>query len=278
MMFVQYPDLLRRLVAALLGIKYEDIKQFQITNVEIPPETVGSKFCKLDLHMIVNNEHINIELQVKNEGDFPERSLFQWARAYSTSLPEGENYSKLPRTIIIGIVYFKLFECEEFHSEYQLREVTRNTQLTDKIGFHFFEMTKLPKLPKKVEANKWAELWLSLFKAQTKEELDKIEALGGPVMKEAVNAYWHVSAMEEFLELERMRSKARHDEAQALKNADERADRRATKREYKKWKNVLASKDAELVEWKNVVADKDVALADKDAEIARLNEQLKKIT
>ena len=116
----------------------------------------------------------------------------------------------------------------------------------------------MPKLPGSVGADKGLELWLSLFKAKTEEELKRIETLGVSVMKEAVGAYRHVSTTKEFYELERIRSKARHDEAQALKHAEERGE----KRERKKWEIV--------------VADKDEALADKDAEIARLREQLEK--
>ena len=38
-------------------------------------------------------------------------------------------------------------------------------------------------------------------------------------MSTALQAYRHVAASDEFKEIERMRSKARHDEAQALNNA-----------------------------------------------------------
>jgi len=62
-------------------------------------------------------------------------------------------------------------------------------------------------------------------------------------------------------ERERMRSKARHDEAQAL--------RKARLEEREQWQGVVAEKDAAL-------AKKDTALAKKDAEIARLRAQLKK--
>jgi len=38
LLFVKYPDLLKRLVAAILGITVESITEFNITNIEIPPE------------------------------------------------------------------------------------------------------------------------------------------------------------------------------------------------------------------------------------------------
>ena len=41
-------------------------------------------------------------------------------------------------------------------------------------------------------------------------------------MQQAIDAYRHVSATDEFRELERIRSKARHDEAQAIYDAEQR--------------------------------------------------------
>jgi len=43
-------------------------------------------------------------------------------------------------------------------------------------------------------------------------------------MSEAIVAYRHVAASPELREAERMRSKARHDEAQAIKNAERKRD------------------------------------------------------
>ena len=234
MLFVKYPDLLKRLVAELIGIKYDSIEQFIITNPEMPPESLGDKFCRLDINMIVDNERIDLEIQVNNEGDYPERSLYYWAREFSTGLSEGEGYSELPRTIIINIVAFELFDCKEFHSEYEALEVTRHTQLTDKMSLHYFE---LPKLPDSVTADSSRELWLKLFQAETEEEIAKIESLEVPIMSEAVKAFRHVAASSEFRERERLRSKARHDEAQALRNAQKQRDEH--------WQGVVAEKDAE---------------------------------
>jgi len=241
LLFVKYPELLRRLVSELLGIPYGNITEFEITNGEMPPETVGAKFCRLDIAMTVNGQKANLEIQVKNEGDYPERTLFHWARQYSVALPEGEDYSKLPRTIIISIVHFRLFACKEFHSEYEALEVTRHTRLSDRLSLHFFE---LPKLPKTVSAERGVELWLALFKAKTDEDLKKIEGMGVSVMNEAIVAYRRVSASPEFLELERMRSKALHDEAQALRNATLKAEKKANK----KWKSVVAEQAAIIEE------------------------------
>lgn len=146
--------------------------------------------------------------------------MYYWAREFSSSLLTGQGYSMLPRTIVISIIYFILFECEEYDSFFQPLEVKRHALLSDKMGFHFFE---LPKLPADVSGDSMLLLWLSLFKAETEEELEKIKEMEVPVMSQAINAYYTITASSEFREKERLRAKARHDEAQALYNADRNA-------------------------------------------------------
>jgi len=216
MLFVQYPELLKELVANLLGIPLESIEKFIIRNPEMPPENLGDKFCRLDINMTVNGQQVDLEVQVSNEGDYPERVLYYWAREFSSALLKGEGYSALPRTVIISIIDFIQFDCEEYHSFFQPLEATRHTLLSDKMGLHFFE---LPKLPDNADGKDMLLLWLSLFKAETEEDLEKIKEMEVPSMNQAINAYYTITASSEFREKERLRTKARHDEAQALHNA-----------------------------------------------------------
>ena len=219
MLFVKHPDLLKKLVSALLGIPLESIEQFIIRNEEIAPENLGDKFCRLDINMVVNGQLVDLEVQVADEGDYPERVMLYWAREFSSALPSGQGYSMLPRTVIISIIDFPLFDCMEFHSFFQPLEVARHTLLSDKMGFHFFE---LKKLPKEVTEDNALLLWLSLFNANTEEDLEKIKKMEVPTMNQAINAYYTITASSEFREIERLREKARHDEAQALYHAEQR--------------------------------------------------------
>ena len=218
MLFVKHQDLLEKLVATLLGIPLESIEQFTVRNPEMPPEALGDKFCRLDINMIVNAQRIDLEVQVAYEGDYPERVMLYWAREFSTALPAGQSYSMLPRTMIISIIDFNLFDCKEFHSFFQPLEVTRHTLLSDKMGFHFFELRKLPD---DVSEKDNLLLWLALFRAETEEDLEKIKNMGVPTMEQAINAYYTITASPEFREVERLREKARHDEAQALYHAEQ---------------------------------------------------------
>ena len=74
----------------------------------------------------------------------------------------------------------------------------------------------------------------------TEEELAKIEALEAPIMEQAIEGYRGITTASEFQEMEQLRSKARHDEAQALHHA------RLEERE--KWQGVIADKDMLIAE------------------------------
>ena len=145
--------------------------------------------------------------------------------------------------------------------------------MTDKLSLHYFELSKLPEWGQ-VSRDDELLLWLSLFKAETEEDLRRIEALEVPIMEQAIGAYRSITATPEFREMERLRSKARHDEAQALYQARLEGVRESDE----KWQRTVADKDEN---WQRTVAEKDAALAgarevvaEKDSEIARLREQL----
>jgi predicted transposase/invertase (TIGR01784 family) len=261
MLFVKFPDLLKRLVAATLGITADSISEFRITNPEIPPESLGDKFCRLDINMVVDGQRVNLEVQVADEGDYPERSLYHWAREYSSALQSGCPYSSLPRVIIVSIVDFPLFGCPEYHSEFRPLEVRRRELLSDRMAMHYFEVRKLPE---DVDVANELELMLSLFRARTEEDLRRLEELEVPIMTQAIEAYREITVSPEFRELERLRADARHNEASALENAA----RNAARREREKWLGVVTDKDAKLADRDAKLADRDAKLADRDAEIA----------
>ena len=204
---------------------------------------------------------------MEDEGNYPERALYHFARIYSSSLPAGDDYSLLSRTIIISIIDFELFDCEEIHSEFQVLEVKRHTPLTDKCGLHFFELPKMPNVGA-INTDDEKDLWLALFNAETEEELDELLKNGGAVIGEAIQAYRGVTATEEFRNLEWLRAKTRHDEAQALGNA--------RRKERELWQSVVAEKDTENADLRAHVAEKDAENADLRAQLETLRTKIKK--
>jgi predicted transposase/invertase (TIGR01784 family) len=152
--------------------------------------------------MKVGGRLVNLEVQVEDEGDYKERSLFYWARMFSSAIKSGQKYSELLPTIAISILDFNLFDCEEYHSEFRPMEVKRHEILTDKAVMHYFELRKLPEA---TAADGKQTRWLELFKANTEKDLKKILAKGDPIMVQAIEAYEEISESERLEELERQR-------------------------------------------------------------------------
>jgi hypothetical protein len=69
-----------------------------------------------------------------------------------------------------------------------------------------------------------------------------------------------MTASEKFHEMERLRAYARINEASALRHAREVAIAKTEK----KWKGMVADKDAVIANKDAVIADKDTVIADKD--------------
>jgi len=167
--------------------------------------------------MVVNGQKVNLEVQVEDEKDYAERSLYHWARIYSSALKVGQPYSTLPRVIIISILDFIMFDCAEYRSEFGAFEVNRHELLSDKLAMLYFEVRKLPK---DIDKENELELMLSLFRAKTEEELKQLEDLEVAVVTQAIGAYREVVVSPEFRELERLRFEALSNEASALANAE----------------------------------------------------------
>ena len=107
-----------------------------------------------------------------------------------------------------------------------------------------------------IDINSEKDLWLALFNAKTEEELETLITVGGEVMSQAIEAYRGITALEEFRYLEILRERTRHDEAQAIYNAEKRGEERMNEH------------------WQGVVAYKDAALAEKDAENEKLRQMI----
>ena len=65
-------------------------------------------------------------------------------------------------------------------------------------------------------------------------------------MEQAINAYERITVTTEFQEKERQLSRARHNEASAIYNAEQRGEQRGMEEERVVWQGVVADKDAEL--------------------------------
>ena len=72
---------------------------------------VGEHGIRLDLvGKTSTGEILNIEMQKRNDDDRYKRSLYYWAKLYSSQLQKGDEYNKLCPVITINILGFNLFK------------------------------------------------------------------------------------------------------------------------------------------------------------------------
>lgn len=212
----KHKSIITRFIADLLELQPESIRAIYMDNIELTPEYLNQKFSRLDLKLQVDNRIVNVEMQVNFEPHFRERTLFYWAKLYSSDLNAGDEYSELKQTICINLINFNLFDCEDYHSHFKIMEQERHDQLTDKFAIHFFELKKIGKCKK----NKPMEDWLNLINAETEEELMAVQQNTNiPEIRETIVMLRQLSADEQVRQQAFYREKQLQDEANALKHA-----------------------------------------------------------
>lgn len=87
---------------------------------------------------------------------------------------------------------------------------------SDKFSIHFFELKKVGKKPDPENRRK---LWLQFINADSEEDFEMISQTNVPIMQKAVNVIYDMSEDTKIREIARLREKALHDEASAIKNA-----------------------------------------------------------
>ena len=171
----KHPNILISFLNAVM--KPEDlIKSVQIRNSDMEKEHIEDKYSRLDIKAITNKgEHINIEIQVKNEYNMVKRSLYYWSKMFENQIIEGDNYNKLSKTVCINILDFKYLKNEKFHNAYRLKEIHTNEELTDTIELHFIEIPKLRKLDDTEEISDMLEAWIAFISNPNSKVVEKLE-------------------------------------------------------------------------------------------------------
>ena len=197
---------LKGLIGSLLHLPKEQVRSVAVINPIILGEAIDEKTFFLDVLVVLNNHtHINLELQVLNEHNWPERSLSYLCRTFD-NLNSGEDYAAVRPAIQIGLLDFTLFpEYPEFYSNYQFMNTKNHTVYSDKIQLYVLNLTR-EDLATKTDKQYHLHHWTSFFKATTWEEL-KMLAKQNQFINEASATIYQLSQEE----LIRLQCEARED-------------------------------------------------------------------
>ena len=248
--------MLKALIAALLHLKKESIHDVVITNPIELGAAISDKDFILDIRINLNNEQlIDLEMQMSNEYNWPERSISYAARSFD-QLNSGEEYKEVLPVHSIGFLNFTLFEDQpEFFAAYELRNKKTGHLYSSKFSIHVLDLTRID-LATEEDIFYEIDRWAKLFKAKTWEELRMI-AKNNPDLLQASNDLYTVNADEIIRQQARARADAEFWERN--KNA-----------KIKRLEDTIA-------ENQNIIAEKDTIISQKDAELLHLKEEIAKL-
>lgn len=191
----QNEKVLKGLVSALLHLNPEDIKTIEIKNpIDLSGDVTGKEFI-LDIKIMLNDDTlINLEMQVLNEHNWPERSLSYLCRAYD-QLYRGQKYEEALPVVHIGFLDFTLHPSNpEFYATYKMLNIKNHLVYSDKFRLSVVNLKCIELATEEDKAYK-IYYWARIFKAEAWEEI-RMLAKENEYLQEAANSLYVANADE----------------------------------------------------------------------------------
>ena len=180
---------LKGLISSVLHISPDSIKDLEVKNTVKPGVSISDKEYRMDILVIMNdNASINIEMQLRNQGNWKYRSLSYLCREFD-NLDHGDDYENVQPTYQIGFLGFTLFDDHpEFCAKYQLRNEKDNHLYTSRFNLVVVELEQ-EELATDEDIVHGIVKWVRLFKSKTWEEL-RMVAQDNEYMTSAVKSMY----------------------------------------------------------------------------------------
>ena len=260
-------EVLKALICSLLHFSPSQVTDVNITNPIILGQRVTDKMIVLDINVIFNKgSRINLEMQVVNEYNWPERSTLYTCRNFSKQ-NKGTKYNNIKPVYQIGFLDYTLFpEHPSFYATYKLTDVKTHHLFTDKLSIRVVDLTNISLATaedKRYNIDKWAKL----FKAKTWEEIKMLA-------KQDISLSAAAETIYELSEDERIQQEceAREDfllRQQGLTDTITEQGQKIVEQDQK-----IAEQDQTIAERDQTIAEQAQAITDLKQEIARLKEHL----
>lgn len=164
-------EALKELIAALLDVSPDEIRDIKLENPIILGESVNDKTVILDMLVTFNDgDRINIEMQVRGQECWPERSTVYICRNFVT-LNKGETYDNVKRTIHVGIIDFDLpIIGKELYAKNKIMNEKTHEVYCDRLELNVLSLRNI-KYATENEKKSNLYQWAKIFAAKTWEEL-----------------------------------------------------------------------------------------------------------
>lgn len=212
-------NILKDFLIAVLEIEIEKIEV--VKDAYLEKTLQENKTGILDIKATLNNNiTVNIEMQVRNQYNMIDRSLYYWATLYSNSLYKKQNYKENNKTITINILEFNIFKEGPYHEKCKIRRDYNREVLTEDLEMHFIQIPKCEKTDVKTKLDEWVQFIGNISEEGVKKAMEKNKEI-----KKANEELEYLSGDEEARRIAELREKAIRDEVTNLEGAREEGEK-----------------------------------------------------
>ena len=192
-------EALRNLICSVLHLDPSSVVSIEITNPILLGKFIENKTFILDIKALMNNQTvINLEMQIEDQHNWPERSLGYLCRSFD-NLNTGDEYRTVKPAIHIGFLDFHLFkDAPEFHAVYKLLNTKNMHAYTDKFSLHVIDLKHIDLATEEDKAYQ-TDVWAAFFKAKTWEEM-RMLAEKKPGLQSSVETLYQLNCDEQIRE------------------------------------------------------------------------------
>ena len=211
-------NLVKSFISSILNQDISEIDMDKSTH--LIKNFIHNKLGILDLRVKLDNKiYCNVEVQLNDEGNMPERMLYYWSRLFGNQLKSGNPYDKLQKTISVGIFDFELDNLKNlpgYCSKWKIiDDEGRKIILTDLFELYIICLPRLRKYSKeKILKDKLAQ-WMLFIDDPKSAEVKEIMKSNSDI-KQAVQTLEEINDDEEMRRLAELREKAERDEVSAM--------------------------------------------------------------
>lgn len=234
-------EILKDLLVSILEIPIQNIEVLNDAHIE--RNMIENKEGILDIKATLNNNiTVNIEMQVRNQYNMIDRSLYYWANLYSNSLYKGENYTQNNKTIAINILGYNIFKEGPYHEKCMIMREYNKEILTEDLEMHFIQIPKCTKEKIKNKLDLWIRFIGNIKERGEKEMGYKIDEETKKALNEAKRILNDLNADPEERRLAELREKAIITEMMSLAGAKEEGLKEGIVKGKKESLNCVAQK------------------------------------
>jgi predicted transposase/invertase (TIGR01784 family) len=217
-LFADAPDLLAALINAVRSA-HPPVQVVEVLNPRIDPEEFLGKYIVLDI--LAEDEYgrrYNIEMQVRRERAWSERSVYYLAKTFVQPLRAGGEYETLKSAIGIHLLDFELFpDPGQAHWCFEMRDRQQpSVTLGEELQLNLIE---LPKADRAGLAGGALAAWVAFLEHWQEE--DRMAEIDYPPVQQALKRIRRLSEDEEAQHRAMMRERAVHTQASELRGARE---------------------------------------------------------